>query len=307
MMIIPEEFTNRMIEVYGEEGRNWIDTLPDTLDEYAQRWSLTPEPPFELSYNYVCPATRADGTETVLKLGVPNRELLSEMHALQFFNGRGIVRLLDADFERQVFLIERLRPGVELVTINDDDECTRIAAQVMQQLWRPIIASDRPLLTVENWTAGLAKLRPHFGDTTGPFPEQLVDAAERIFAEYVPFQGERVLLHGDLHHWNILSATRQPWLALDPKGVIGEREYEIGALLRNPWNEIQTHPEMKRIQARRVDILCEMLGLDRQRVLGWGMAQAVLSAWWWVEDHGDGWQGVMPVAEVLYELMMENK
>ncbi|MCG2718424.1 MAG: aminoglycoside phosphotransferase family protein, partial [Nanoarchaeota archaeon] len=91
-----------------------------------------------------------------------------------------------------------------------------------RQLWLPV-TDARPLLTVESWTAGLRKLGPHFGGTTGPFPEYLVDAAEQILAEFIPSMGERVLLHGDLHHWNILSAKRQPWLALDPKGVTGER------------------------------------------------------------------------------------
>ena len=164
------------------------------------------------------------------------------------------------------------------------------------------MTDGRPLLTVESWTAELRKLRPHFGGTTGPFPAYLLDAAEQILAEFIPTMGERVLLHGDLHHWNILSATRQSWLALDPKGVIGECEYEVGALLRNPWGEFHTRPEMKVIQARRVDILSEMLGFERQRMLGWGMAQAVLSAWWSVEDHGHGWEGAIGVAEVVYGL-----
>ena len=217
----------------GDEGRAWIEALPSTLAEYAQRWSLTLQLPFGLYYNYVAPATRADGSEAVLKLGFPNRELLSEMHALQHLDGRGIVRMLEADFEQQVFLLERIRPGVELVTLKDDEQATRIAAQVMQQLWQPVTTA-RPLLTVESWTEGMAKLRPFFGGGSGLFRDYLVDAAEQIFAELVPHQGERVLLHGDLHHWNILSATRQPWLALDPKGVIGEREYEVGAWLRNP-------------------------------------------------------------------------
>jgi streptomycin 6-kinase len=288
--------------MHGDQGRAWLDALPATLDEFAQRWSLDLHAPFELSYNYVCPSIRTDGSEAVLKLGFPDRELLSEMHALQVYNGRGIVQLLKADFEQQVFLLERIRPGIALVTLDDDDERTRIAAQVMGQLWKPV-TGDRPLLTVENWTAGLKKLRPHYNGTTGPFPEYLVDAAEHIFAEFVPSQDERVLLHGDLHHWNILSATRQPWLALDPKGVIGEREYEVGALLRNPWGEIHKHPDIKQIQERRIDILAEALRFDRQRMLGWGVAQAVLSAWWSVEDHGDGWKGAMRVAEILYELM----
>ena len=247
MNIIPENFIQRTIKMYGESGRAWIESLPTTLEICTQRWSLILQPPFELSYNYVAPVVQADGREAVLKLGFPHRELLSEMHALQHFDGRGIVRILEADFELQVFLLERVRPGIELITIEDDDEVIRITAEVMGKYWRPV-TGERPLLTVENWTAGLTKLRPHFNGTTGPFPEYLVDAAENIFAEFIPTQGEQVLLHGDLHHWNILSATRQPWLAIDPKGVIGEREYDTGAILRNPWgkqfdaDEVKTHP-----------------------------------------------------------------
>jgi streptomycin 6-kinase len=270
MFSIPQEFAQRTIRMNCERGRIWIDPLPAILDEFAQRWSLKLGVPFELSFNYVVPARRADGTEAVLKLGFPNRELLSEMHALQVFDGRGMVQLLEADFDCQTFLLERVRPGIELITLEqDDDTVVRIAAQVMQQYWCPV-KSERPLLTVEIWTAGLAKLRSYYSGTTGPFPEHLVDAAEGIFAQFIPNQGERILLHGDLHHWNILSATRQPWLAIDPKGVIGEREYDTGAILRNPWGKRYDFRELKRIQARRVDILCEMLGFDRDRVLSWG-------------------------------------
>ncbi len=302
MNSIPENLTQKMIEMYGKNGDAWIQALPDILAEFAQRWGLTLQPPFELSYNYVAPAIRADGSEAVLKLGFPNRELLSEVHALQICDGQGMVRLLEADFERKIFLLERVRPGVELITIEDDDAVIRVAAQVMKQYWRPV-TGDRPLLTVENWTAGLTNLRPHFNDTTGPFPEYLVDAAENIFAEFIPTQGEKVLLHGDLHHWNILSATRQPWLAIDPKGVIGEREYDTGAILRNPWGKRFNLEKLKRIQSRRVDIFCEMLGFERKRILGWGMAQAVLSAWWSVEDGGSIEEATLAYAEALYALM----
>ena len=113
----------------GDLARKWLNGLPAKLDEYAERWSLRLGPPFDLSYNYVTPAIRSDGTEAVLKLGIPNRELLSEIHALQVYNGRGIVQLLEADFENQVFLLERLRPGETLTTLQDDDRRTRIAAQ----------------------------------------------------------------------------------------------------------------------------------------------------------------------------------
>jgi streptomycin 6-kinase len=108
-----------------------------------------------------------------------------------------------------------------------------------------------------------------------------------------------VLLHGDLHHFNILAAERQPWLAIDPKGVVGEPAYEIGALLRNPTDEVVFDPQ---VQARRIDLLTAELGLDRQRVIGWGIAQAVLSGWWSYEDHGHGWEPMMALAELLSSL-----
>jgi streptomycin 6-kinase len=109
-----------------------------------------------------------------------------------------------------------------------------------------------------------------------------------------------------VYHWNILSGTRQPWLALDPKGVIGEPEYETGALLRNLDLSKCDHSELKQLQERKNSILTEMLGFDRQRILGWGVAKAVLSAWWSVEDHSTFWEDAVFYGELLYELL-ENR
>ena len=111
-----------------------------------------------------------------------------------------------------------------------------------------------------------------------------------------------MLLHGDLHHGNILSAERQPWLALDPKGVVGEAEYEVGALLRNPMPQILDEAQPRQLLSRRVDQLAEELGFDRARLIGWGLAQAVLSAWWTYEDHGHGWEPGIACANHLAAL-----
>ena len=111
--------------------------------------------------------------------------------------------------------------------------------------------------------------------------------------------GEPVVLHGDLHHYNILSAVREPWLAIDPKGVVGEAEYEVGALLRN---HLLSTVRPERLLARRVDQLTDELGFERQRIVGWGLAQAVLSAWWSFEDTGQVWDEAIACAEVLAEL-----
>jgi streptomycin 6-kinase len=142
-------------------------------------------------------------------------------------------------------------------------------------------------------------MRQHFGGTGGPFPARLVDEAESLFAELLGSQAPPVLLHGDLHHENILSAQRAPWLALDPKGILGEPAYEVGALLRNPLPQLLQRPDPGRVMARRVDQLAEALEIERARIRGWGLAQAVLSAWWSVEDHGYGWEDTIACAELL--------
>jgi streptomycin 6-kinase len=184
---------------------------------------------------------------------------------------------------------------------DEDDEATRIAAVVMRELWQPIVP-DHPFKRIEEWFEGLARLRSEFNGSCGPFPKYLVETAESLYLDLSQSMGEPVLLHGDLHHYNILSATREPWLAIDPKGVVGEAAYETGALLRNPFS-VTNWPDLDRQLRRRVAILAEILEMDRQRIVGWGMAQAVLSAWWSYEDNDSDWQVVLPIADHLARLL----
>ena len=299
---LPEHFVQTQVNLYGDEGAAWLSQLPALIDECAQRWTLQVEPPFaSLSYNFVAPATQRDGAPVVLKLGVPNPELTSEVEALRLYDGRGICRLVDADIERGVLLIERLLPGEMLSTLADDAVATAIAIEVMRQLWRPLPA-DHPFPTTAQWARGLERLRAEFDGGTGPFPTNLVEQAERLYTELLASSAEPVLLHGDLHHFNILTAQRQPWLAIDPKGVAGEPAYEVGAYLRNPTDAIMLD---RRAQARRVDQFATELDLDRERILGWGIAQAVLSAWWCYEGHDCDWGPTLRLAALLDEIASE--
>jgi streptomycin 6-kinase len=302
MTEIPENFARTMGEVYGAEGRAWLGRLPGLLAGCARRWGLTVGPPFvPLSYNYVAPAVRADGTPVVLKVGFPGRELRTEIAALRLYDGHGIAQLLDADAEAGALLLERLVPGTPLARLADDREATTIAAQVMRQLWRPV-PPDHTFPTVADWAAGLGRLRARFGGTTGPLPAPLVEIAEGLFTDLLGSMGTPVLLHGDLHHDNILMAQRQPWLALDPKGVVGEAAYETGALLRNPAGRVLKSANPRGMMARRIDQLASELGFERERIRAWALAQAVLSAWWSIEDHGYGWEDAITYAEILAQL-----
>jgi streptomycin 6-kinase len=305
MLNLPDSFIRTIQLTFKEAGAAWLDNLPALIAACESRWSIRVLPPFpNLSYNFVAPAVRADGSDVVLKLGVPNPELLTEIAAMRLYDGHGIARLLEADPPRGIQLFERLLPGTPLTSIADDDEATRIAALVMRDLWTPLPA-DHTFPSVADWIAGLDKLRPHFDGGTGPFPAPLLDQAERLFAELLASSDTPMLLHGDLHHDNILMAQRSAWLAIDPKGITGEPAYEVGALMRNPIG-VEHWPDLRRVLSRRFDILHEMLGFDRQRMIAWSFAQAVLSAWWFIEDGYDEWEFEMILAE-HFAALLENK
>ena len=299
--MFPAAFSRTITDLFGDRGRAWLEALPDLIADCERHWSVKILPPFDLSYNYVAPAIRADGTGAVFKAGVPDGALTDEMTALGLWDGHGIVQLLECDPDRGVMLLERLEPGRPLASVEDDEEATRIFAQVARQLWRPAPAVHH-LETPQTWARGLGRLRQRFDGGAGPLPGQLVEKAEALYAELLSSEAEPVLLHGDLHHWNILSARRRPWLAIDPKGIVGEPCYEVGAWLRNPLPGLLDWPDLPRVFARRVDILVAELGFDRERVIGWGVAQAVLSAWWSIEDHGGGWEEAAQVAGILSDL-----
>lgn len=299
---VPENFARNVADVHGESGRQWLSDLPALLAECAERWSLVAVgPPFvPLSYNYVVSAERADGAKVVLKAGVPGRELRSEIEALRLFGGQGSVRLLAADPDGGALLLERIDPGTTLATDWEpakDAAATAVAAAVMRGLWRPA-PPEHTFPTVADWAGGLRKLRARFNGGSGPLPPDLVAEAEALFTELIGSSDTPMLLHGDLHHGNILAARRAPWLAIDPKGLVGDPGYEIAALLYNPAGLLAA-PDPGRLLARRVDQLAEELGMDRARLRGWGVAGAVLSAWWSIEDHGAGGEEAIAVARLI--------
>ena len=110
-----------------------------------------------------------------------------------------------------------------------------------------------------------------------------------------------VLIHGDFHHWNLLRAEREPWLAIDPKGVAAEPAFEIGPLLYNPVPTIFTRPDLAKLTERRLDLLAERLGLDRKRLLACATVAAALSACWSLES-GDVPTGMIGFIGILAEL-----
>lgn len=292
-MRLPDTLVRNVLGVYGAQpGRAWLDGLPGLpglLAAVAADWELTLGAPYALSQNYVVRATRADGTPAVLKLTPPGGETVrTEPAALRLAGGEGMVRLLAVAPGRGALLLERAEPGELLTRLHerDDDSATAVAAAVGRRLHRPVPATGTvPFPTVAGWADDAFRgLRQRYAGGTGPLPADLVGRGEREHAELVASSAPAVLLHGDLHHDNVLSAGRG-WLAIDPQGVLGEPAYEAGALLRNPPG-LGRRTDLRRLLDRRVAILAEAYGVDRERIRGWGRAHNVVSVLWSDEESG---------------------
>lgn len=306
MFHLPEDFLHFMREVYGTEAANaWFQRLPSLLEEYAERWQLTLLPPFEnLSFHYVAPAIRVDGTPVILKTSEFSDEFEHGLAALRIFNGRGIARLLEYDEKKKVMVLERLQPGTMLESLvpEQDARATSILAGVMRQLWRPV-QGGHTFPTVEQLGQDLMRLRTSYAGGYGPFPPRLVDEAMDLFATLSASAEVSMLLHGDLHHYNILQA-QDTWLAIDPKGVVGDPGYEVGASFFNPLPRILEVSNLEQMLVRRVAQLSEELGMERARIRGWGLAQCVRNAWSMVANNqlSANPQGVLRCAEILSRL-----
>jgi streptomycin 6-kinase len=276
---IPRFMIEANIRVHGDRGRRWAADLPGLLASLMFRWSLAPQAPFaNLSYGYVLPVTCGDGTPAVLKLGLPDEEFRFQADALRAFDGRMSVRLLDADIEAGALLLERLQPGEVLASLGDDAGETSAAARVMRGLWRPA-PPDLTFPSMGDWLDGM---RNEAREEERVYPGDLawlwraLDLAVDLLKE----SSTEVLLHGDLHHDNILSSSRETWLAIDPKGVTGDPAWEVAPFLYNNVASTAGETEWRRLARRRIDQFADELALDRHRLYACSAVRSSLSAGW---------------------------
>ena len=279
---------------YNSADPTWLRMLPDLLNGLAARWSLSLDPHVpEMARNYVAPATRADGTRAVLKVSRHVEETRNEIAALRLWDGEGAARLLAADPESGALLIERLDPGTMLVEVAavDDDAATVIAAGVVRRLWRPV-AERHGLRPLESWCAAYERNREALTRDADGFPAALFRRADTMRRDLLASTDTPTVLHGDLHHYNVLRGQRAAWLAIDPKGLVGDRCFDVCQFFRNPL----PRGVPASVNRRRLDIFCAELGLDRQRTKDWCFVHAVLDACWDFED-GTPWQRAVAYAE----------
>jgi streptomycin 6-kinase len=233
--------------------------------ECAEQWRLELEEPFE----YAFASLAIPAGDAVLKIQFPDRESEHEAEALRVWDGEGAVRLLDHDPERHALLLERARPGTALAHVRPD-EALDVVADLLPRLWKP---AGAPFRTVADEAAWWVSYLPEEWEQAGrPFERSLLDAAIEALVELSATQGELVLVHQDLHSDNILRAEREPWLVIDPKPLLAEREFSVTAIVRGYELGHSKHDLL-----HRLDRLTSELGLDRDRARRWTVGQTI--AW----------------------------
>jgi streptomycin 6-kinase len=283
-MQISNKFQDKIINAFGQDGKSWLDSLESTVQTYLERWELTSEGPVgNLSYNYVIKVTDSAGPPFILKLGVPNFDTRNEMKTLQIYNGDGCAKLLKYDLEDGVMLLERLVPGRMLSSESDEMVVIENYTKVWKAIRRPLLDGvSTPSLT--HWFEGLTNYR-NSGDSQ--IPLEHVQVAEEFFQQVMDSSEGTELLHGDLHHENILYSEQNGWMAIDPKGVAGDPYFDVVSFL---VNQLDSKVDPKSILKLRVDTICEQLGLNRQRLLKAAIALGTLYACWGIEDQDPDWK-----------------
>lgn len=268
--------------------------LLDRIQQHAREWGVVVDDTFETEGSVITFGTRdVDGSgsrdkqDVVLKVVKQPGDEWHSGEILAAFDGNGFVRVYE--HAPGALLLERLRPGNSLADLSSngrDKEATSILADVIQQM--PTSERESPNLsatlqhcpTVHDWANGFER---YIATGDDQISMDLVEAGQRVFLSLCASQRVPRLLHGDLQHYNVLFDSDRGWLAIDPKGVVGEIEYEVGAVLRNPFERPELFLSSSTIE-RRLDQFTTRLELDFERALAWSFAQAVLSAIWLVED-----------------------
>jgi streptomycin 6-kinase len=248
----------------------WLERVPDLVAQCVEEWSLQLSEPYPSgAAGYAVRTELPDGRPGVLKLIYPDRESEHEADALALWDGHGAVQLFARDDDLSAMVIERCEPGTTLAAAGADVALEALIA-LLPRLW---VETGEPFHTLEDeaaWWIGYLPEQWERSDRT--VERRLVDAAVEALSTLSRSQGQQVLLHQDLHGDNVLAAEREPWLVIDPKPLIGEREFAVAPIVRS--FELG---HSKRDTLHRLDRLTSELGLDRERARGWTIGQTM--AW----------------------------
>ncbi|MEU6943720.1 aminoglycoside phosphotransferase family protein [Streptomyces sp. NPDC046316] len=274
MIGIPAELVASQARFNGEAGRAFVAALPGRAREFLDRWGLrVTGPSMYGTASLVLPVTRgADGVRAALKMQLLDEESAGEAAALRVWDGSGAVRLLAEDPGTGTLLLERLDEGRHLSTLDDAREAVRILADLLARL--VAVPAPEGLRGLGDIAARMVAETPGAAVRLGAEDAALLRDCAAAVREVMGEPGDR-LLHWDLHYDNVLAAEREPWLAIDPKPLVGDPGFDLLPALTNLW---EADPAAGTLW--RFDLLTERLGLDRGRALAWTLGRVLQNGLW---------------------------
>lgn len=265
-------------KIHGQQGQDWLEHLPEMILEIARKYNLEGLSVYDhLSFNYVATGYQ-HGQAIILKMGPNSTALLNEAACLNAFVGKGAAVVLAAD--ENMIITECAVPGI---TLKDcfpeyDFAATTVFCEYANKLHTAKIPAEHDFHHVRH----LLKIL----DQDLAIPRQVLSNAKTLADALLRSTVKEVLLHGDLHHDNILQ-NAQEWIVIDPKGFVGDCAFEPAAYLCNPIPELLQQKNVKQIINRRVKLCAEKLGLPQKRILDWLYVKSVLRWAWSLEDNLD--------------------
>lgn len=254
-------FISNIRDVYGERGVSWINDLPSQLMLLEAKWNLRflkimPD----LSYHFVgLVEVKSTGEYAIIKIAPVSKDISIEAKWLHCFT-KGVPKVYWYDEEQYALLMEYLTPGNSLKTIvraGNDDLATRIICHSIRDL-QSNQQKQIPLPHISELGKNLPLLKGHLDP-------RLLSKAESWFSDLTHDRSKDVILHGDLHHDNILSSG-STWKVIDPKGYIGDPAFEAGALIYNPRDCFPNDRSILQVVKRRLKILAEELPFDAEKI-----------------------------------------
>lgn len=292
MKILTQNITNS----YGEKGKDWINSLPMVINILADHWGLSQVIPFSnMTFNYVAKAILNRGHPVVLKIGYEQGPIVNERLALKRLGSSGSIKLIHFNSQYHALLLQQAIPGITLKSLYPQqmDYVINSYVEMMQKLHGKSLSDKYKYDHIADWLTVL--------DNPGSekIPASLLNRAINLRNRLLSSMRPLIFLHGDLHHDNVLKHGNE-WVAIDPKGVIGEAEFEIAAFDFMYVPELAITADVKEIIAARIDLLAQKANLDAQRIKDWMFVRLVLMAAWFIEDNGDPiW--AIKLAELLIE------
>ncbi len=296
-MNLNASFINNIHSIYGEEGKTWLSNLSAHLARLSAQWNFQMiQPVKDMTYNFVAVVKLPSGL-AVLKTAPLAAKLIAEAEWLNAHK-KSVPLIFHIDKKNNAYLMEKIEPGnsiKSLVKAGNDEQATRIIAQVILDLQSTDTLHQMNYQHISEHASSFAFLRGHVDAS-------IIDNAELIFKELCADSSNDIILHGDLHHDNILQGNNS-WSVIDPHGYIGDPCAEIGPMIFNPFDCFPKHSSMQNIIETRLNILAEMLPFDLERIKAWAFCLSLRSAAWDVEGFNKPNDHTIEIAKILYDIL----